>query len=93
MDTVKFITEPGRIWLPGEDGKALAEVTFPLDTRGIAQIDHTFVDESLRGQGIAGQLLEALAVHLKEKGLKAVPVCSYAVSWFQKHPDQQDLLA
>ena len=90
---MNFITEPGRIWLPGEDGKVLAEVTFPLDERGVAQIDHTFVDGSLRGQGMAGQLLAALAAHLRSEGIKASPVCSSALSWFQKHPDQQDLLA
>ena len=90
---MNFITEPGRIWLPSNEGTALAEVTFPLDERGVAQIDHTFVDESLRGQGVAGQLMEALTAHLRSEGLKALPVCSYAVAWFEKHPDQQDLLA
>ena len=55
-------------------------------------ICHTFVDESLRGQGIAGQLLERAAKQLRSQGKQAVPTCSYAVLWFEKHPEYGDVL-
>ena len=45
-----FCKEPGRIFATDEMGKLLAEVTFP-EQEGIAVINHTFVDGSLRGQG------------------------------------------
>ena len=44
-----------RIFVQGEDGKLLAEITFPTGEDGVADINHTFVDESLRGRGVAGQ--------------------------------------
>ena len=46
-----------------------------------------YVDSSLRGQGVAAKLLDELIVLLKETDAKATPVCSYSVSWFEKHPE------
>lgn len=50
---MEFQKEPGGFSALGEDGKLLAEITFPTGEDGVADIDHTFVDESLRGQGVA----------------------------------------
>ena len=64
---MEFQKEPGRIFALGEDGKLLAEITFPTGEDGVADIDHTFVDESLRGQGVASQLVRAAAAELRGK--------------------------
>ena len=88
---MEFRQEPGRIFATGEDGRLLAEVTFP-EREGAAEIDHTFVAPSLRGQGVAGQLLQAAADTLRAQGRKARPTCSYAVRWFETHPEYADLL-
>lgn len=61
--------EAGRIFAQGEDGRLLAEVTFPTRD-GIARLDHTFVDPSLQGQGVAGRLLQAAADTLRAQGVK-----------------------
>ena len=58
----------------------------------VADIDHTFVDQSLRGQGVAGQLLDAAVRQIRMEGLRAKATCSYAAKWFKEHPDQSDLL-
>ena len=42
---------------------------------------------------MAGQLMQRAAEHLRAGGKKAVPVCSYAVAWFEKHPEYADVLA
>ena len=76
-----------------QDGTVLAEVTFPDTAPGVVDINHTFVDESLRGQGIAGKLLRQVAQELKETGRRAKLSCSYAVNWFAKHPEWSEVLA
>lgn len=76
-----------------EGGTVLAEVTFPEVERGVVEIDHTFVDESLRGQGVAAELLGRAAGIISASGYYARPTCSYAVSWFEKHPERAGLLA
>ena len=88
---MEFRKEPGRIFATDETGKLLAEVTFP-EKEGVAVINHTFVDASLRGQGVAGQLLRAVADTLRQEGRRARPICSYAVHWFETHPEERDLL-
>lgn len=75
-----------------EQGEVVAEVTFPEVEPGIVEINHTFVDESLRGQGIAGQLLSRAVASIAASGYRARPTCSYAVRWFEKHPEHADLL-
>lgn len=89
---MEFQKSEGRIFSLGEDGKKLAEVTFPTGEDGIADINHTFVDESLRGQGIASKLLRAAAQEIRAQGKKTRLTCSYAVTWFEHHPEEQDLV-
>ena len=48
-------------------------------------IYHTFVDESLRGQGVASKLVEEAVKEIKSKGGKIKATCSYAKAWLEKH--------
>ena len=88
---MEFQHERERIFALDEQGKLVAEVTFPV-SEGVADIDPTFVDQSLRGQGVAGQLLDAAVRQIRMEGLRAKATCSYAAKWFKEHPDQSDLL-
>ena len=88
-----YEAERGAVRLVDEKGQILAEVTFPQVEPGVVEIDHTFVDESLRGQGIAGELMARAATAIAASGFAARPTCSYAVAWFEKHPERADLLA
>ena len=87
-----FIRREHEITLESPEGQTLARVTFPEVDDGTVDINHTFVDDSLRGQGIAGKLMEETVSLLKERNLKAVPSCSYAARWFEKHPEYEELL-
>jgi predicted GNAT family acetyltransferase len=88
-----FTTEKNRIFKQDESGKILAEILFPDEGPGTAAITRTFVDGSLEGQGIADKLMKAAVAEIKAQGKQAAPVCSYAVKWFEKHPEHKDLLA
>ena len=87
-----FLYEQNRIYMEDENHTVVAEVTFPPIDNNTVAINHTFVDHSLRGQGIAGDLLKATADYLTENNLKAIPTCSYALSWFEKHEEYKDVL-
>ena len=79
-----FIKENGRIYNINEQGKILAEITFQELEPGIFNIDHTFVDESLRGQGIAQKLVEMAIEEIKKKNGKVQATCSYAKHYLEK---------
>ena len=86
---MEFKHETGRVYAQDAAGTLIAEITFPAEN-GVATIDHTFVDGSLRGQGVAGQLVRAAVADIRAAGLKARPTCSYAVKWFDQHPEEVD---
>lgn len=81
-----------KIVLINEAQQVLAEVDFPAIASGKVDVNHTFVDDSLRGQGIAGKLMEQLVAQLRKEHLKAVATCSYAKGWFEKHPEATDVV-
>lgn len=85
---MEFQYEPGRIFAKNAEDTVIAEVTFSIKD-GIATIDRTFVDESLRGQGVAGQLVQTAVDQILREGYKLAATCSYAVSWLAKHPEYE----
>lgn len=89
---MEFVHESNKIYLANEEGNSIAEVTFPTVQEQVVNVNHTYVDDSLRGQGIAGQLMEELVQQLKAENKKAVLSCSYAVSWFDKNKQYEDLV-
>ena len=89
MDIIK---DKNIVYIKNEEGKMIAYCTFPKVGEGLVMIDHTVVDPSLRGQGIAGKLMSEAYESIKEQGLRVRPVCSYAVGWFEKNPDKKDIL-
>jgi predicted GNAT family acetyltransferase len=88
-----LLYENNRIYLNNTHGKVIGEVTFSQLSQEIVNIEHTYVDPSFRGQGIADKLLRALAVKLRQEGKRAYPTCSYAIKWFEANPAESDLLS
>ena len=87
---MEFIIEKDRIYATDPDGKVIAEVTFPT-VNGVSTIDHTFVDPSLRGGGVAGTLMQLAVDHILAEGNRLASTCSYAVAWFKGHPQYQSV--
>ena len=89
---MEFTVERNRIYMQDEQGKLLAEILFPDEGKGSAVvITSTFVDRSLRGQGVADQLMQAVIKELQSQNKMAKAVCSYAVEWFELHPEHNGL--
>ncbi|MBP8692137.1 MAG: N-acetyltransferase [Sedimentibacter sp.] len=88
---MEFKYEKDRIYLENEKGQCLAEVTFPQISNKEVNINHTYVTPFLRGQGIADNLVKELALHLRKNNMKAIATCSYAIDWFEKHPEFKDV--
>ena len=85
---MEFQITDGRIFYQKEQNEVLAEATYGYVSQGVVDIDYTFVSPVLRGQGVAGQLMEVLVLELRAKGLKATASCSYADSWLEKNRDR-----
>ena len=75
--TRNYITEENRIYLLGENWNILAEIDFEKIDEKTYNISHTFVDDSLRGQGIGSELVEKAITYLTSKWYKVSATCSY----------------
>lgn len=73
-----YITEENRIYLPDENWNILAEIDFEKIDEKTYNISRTFVDDSLRWQGIGSELVEKAITYLMEKWYKVSATCSYA---------------
>lgn len=89
---MNFIVEENEIYLLDENNNKIAFIKFPKVKDSIVNITSTYVSDVLRGQGIAGKLIALLYDELKRTNRKAIPTCSYAVNWFNKNVDKQDIL-
>jgi uncharacterized protein len=75
-----------------QDGKRLAEMTYTVAGSRVI-IDHTTVDDSLRGQGVGAKLVRAAVDWARAEHARLMPLCPYAKSVFDKTPDYADVLA
>ena len=74
------------------DGKRKASMTYSYAGEDKIIIDHTEVDESLKGQGIGYTLVENAVEFAREKGLKIMPLCPFANAVFKKRSEYKDVL-
>ncbi|WEK04749.1 MAG: GNAT family N-acetyltransferase [Candidatus Devosia phytovorans] len=70
-----------------------AEMTFHKAENGTITIDHTGVPREYEGRGIAAKLVNRAVADAREQGFKILPVCSYVVAQFRRHPEWADLRA
>ena len=73
-------------------GQQVAEMTYSRTNATMIIIDHTDVDDSLRGEGVGRQLLNALVDWARSTGTKVLPLCPFAKSQFDKDPAIRDVL-
>ena len=75
-----------------KDGEEAAEMTYTMagETRMI--IDHTGVEDSLRGTGAGKQLIKAGVEFARERGFTVLPLCPFAKAIIGKIPELQDVL-
>jgi hypothetical protein len=75
-----------------KDGKRIAELTYTVaGTRVI--LDHTDVDDVLRGTGTGRLLVEAAVQWARAENQRLLPLCPFARSVFDKTPEFADVLA
>lgn len=54
-------------------------------------ITHVGVHPDLRGQGVAGKIVETGIEYARENSFRVVPMCSYAAAYIRRHPEYAEL--
>lgn len=88
---VRHDADRRRFYIPLDEGEAHLDYREKDD----ATLDyaHTYVSPDLRGQGLAGRVVEKALDHAREEGLKVEPSCPFVASFLKDHPEYQDLRA
>ena len=59
----------------------------------VLRLHHTEVPASLRGRGVAGELVRSAFAWAEANQLKVEPACSYVRGYVERHPEVRTLLA
>ncbi|MEZ5429548.1 MAG: GNAT family N-acetyltransferase [Pyrinomonadaceae bacterium] len=74
------------------EGRKVAEMTYTMAGEKRMIIDHTEVDDSLRGEGAGKKLVAEGVRYARENDLKLLPLCPFAKAVIEKTPEFQDVL-
>lgn len=75
------------------DGEELAKMTYTWAGPNKFIIDHTEVDDKLRGKGAGKQLVVKSVEFARENDKKILPLCPFANSIFKKISEIRDVLS
>jgi predicted GNAT family acetyltransferase len=80
----------GMFYVEYEDEIAAEMVYTTTDDKMI--IEHTEVDDVLRGKNIGYELVHAGIEYARHHNMKIIPLCPFAKALIDKKPDWQDVL-
>ena len=75
-----------------EEENVLAEMVYTMPSPDKMIIEHTEVDDSLRGKNVGYQLVNTAVEYARANHLKIIPLCPFAHSVFDKKPELADVL-
>ncbi|SFC55945.1 hypothetical protein SAMN04488102_11062 [Alkalibacterium subtropicum] len=83
---MEFTKGDNRFYKKDED-KLVAEITYVPKGEDV-DVNHTFVDPSLRGHGIAEKLVDRVVEEMEKEGKKIIPSCPYVGKLFERKPEK-----
>jgi len=91
---VQHVRTPGRgAFVIERGGRRLAEMRYVRAGAKRAIIEHTEVDDALRGEGAGLRLLQALVEWARAEQLEIIAVCPFAKAMFERNESLRDVLA
>lgn len=68
------------------------ELAYSLPTNDVIDFSHTYVDEAIRGQGVADELIKAGLNYAQENDLKVIASCPAVSAYIRRHHEYEKLL-
>jgi predicted GNAT family acetyltransferase len=76
----------------GQDGAILAELVYNVPSPEKMVIEHTEVDESLKGKNVGYELVETAVNYARTHHMKIVPLCPFARALINRTKEWHDVL-
>lgn len=90
---LKFLEDEKRFYINDQQGKMIAEISFVPSGDKLTIIDHTWVDEVLKGKGVGKKLVALVVAKMRAENRKIIPLCPFAKHEFDTTPEYQDIRA
>lgn len=87
----KQVGHKGKFYVE-EDGKELAEMVYSMPSPDKLIIEHTEVDDELRGKNVGLQLVNSAVEYARANNMKILPLCTFAKSVFDRKAAFHDVL-
>ena len=87
----KKVGTKGLFYLEGTKGP-LAKMVYTMPSPEKMIIEHTEVNEELKGQNVGYQLVKTAVEFAREHNIKILPLCPFANSVFKRKPEFADVL-
>ena len=71
----------------------LAEMVYTMAAPDKMIIEHTEVNDELKGQNVGFQLVKTAVEFARANNIKIIPLCPFANSVFKRKPEFADVLA
>jgi predicted GNAT family acetyltransferase len=70
----------------------VARMTYTRPSANVMKVNHTEVDQLLRGQGLAHQMYRAMVAFARQHHRQVIAVCPFVVAMFERNPQDRDVL-
>lgn len=81
----------GRKFYIEKEGKLAAEMTYSVTSETLYIIDHTYVDDRYRGQGLAEELMSTVVDHARQHQIRLLGLCPFAKRQLETKPEYADV--
>ena len=75
-----------------KDKKIVAEMIYSMPSPDKMIVEHTEVDETLKGKNIGKQLVHHMVEYARTNHIKVIPLCPFTNSVIKKTPEYADIL-
>jgi predicted GNAT family acetyltransferase len=89
MSEVRHNPERSRYELQADGGLAFADY---IQRGNVLVVTHTETPPALQGRGVASRLVKGMLADVRSSGQKVMPLCSFVADYFERHPEEQDVL-
>ncbi|HVT86074.1 MAG TPA: GNAT family N-acetyltransferase [Chitinophagaceae bacterium] len=75
-----------------QEGNIVAKMVYSMPDPGKMIVEHTEVDDSLRGKNVGMQLFHHMVDFARTNNIKVIPLCPFTNAMFKKKPEYSDVL-
>ena len=80
------------VFFINEEDEMVAELTYSMMPNGQMIIEHTQIDEALRGGDLGYELVHAAVDYARSHKYTVIPLCRFAQAVLEKKPEFKDVL-